>query len=208
MKAPKLDLNFYSRVYDNFIEPEMCEEYVHLFEDTLKEEMNKVKELSLCYDKQGKKICTQCSCQRVNTMQHDRFKDINKLMLPRFQAAVEKYKRDLNIHEIQFPKKYGWEEFKMKRYLAGDGGTDSEQFKYHIDVENHASAKRFLILMVYLNDDFKQGETIFPVFGDVVEPKTGRLLIFPPYWTYLHAGKPAVKPGYAKYFLGTYLTYL
>ena len=62
--------------------------------------------------------------------------------------------------------------------------------------------------MVYLNDDFKEGETIFPVFGDVVEPKTGRLLIFPPYWTYLHAGKPPVKPGYAKYFLGTYLTYL
>ena len=208
MKVPILDLNFYSRVYDNFIEPEMCKEYINLFENTLKEEMNKVKDFNLCYDKQGNKICTQCSCQRVNTMQHDRFKDINKLMLPKFQLAVEKYKKDLNIHEIQFPKKFGWEEFKIKRYLAGDGGDDNEQFKYHVDVTNHASAKRFLILMVYLNDDFKEGETIFPVFGDVVVPKTGRLLIFPPYWTYLHAGKPPIKPGYAKYFLGTYLTYL
>ena len=47
MRAPILDLNFYSRVYDNFIEPEMCKEYIHLFENTLKEEMDKVKNLNL-----------------------------------------------------------------------------------------------------------------------------------------------------------------
>ena len=59
MKVPILDLNFYSRVYDNFIEPEMCKEYINLFENTLKEEMNKVKDFNLCYDKQGNKICKQ-----------------------------------------------------------------------------------------------------------------------------------------------------
>jgi len=207
MKVPKLDLNFYSRVYDNFLEPEKCDEYIELYEKTLEEEFDKVKEFNLCYDKKGNKICSQCNCQRVNIMQHDRFKDLNKIMLIKFQSAVDRYKRDLNIQDIQFPKKHGWEEFKIKRYIAGDGNEDDEQFKPHVDVNNHASAKRFLILMVYLNDDFKQGETVFPVFGDVVEPKKGRLLIFPPHWTYLHAGKPPVKPGYAKYFLGTYLTY-
>src|SRR5210317_2242515 len=164
MKVPKLDLNFYSRVYDDFLEPETCDEYIELYEKTLKEESDKIKEFNLCYDKEGNKICTQCNCQRVNVMQHDRFKDLNKIMLTKFQSAVDRYKKDLNIQDIQFPKKHGWE-------------------------------------------DFKQGETVFPVFGDVVEPKKGRLLIFPPHWTYLHAGKPPVKPGYAKYFLGTYLTY-
>ena len=204
----KSDLNFYSRVYDNFLEPQMCDEYVKLYEETIKQEPELVKENSLCHTKEGEKICDQCTCQRMNTMEHDRFESINKLMIPKFQSAVEKYKKDCKIHEIQFPKKYGWEEFKVKRYLVSDDIENAEQFKYHVDVTSHATAKRFLILMVYLNDDFEKGETIFPTFGDVVKPKKGRLLIFPPHWTYLHAGLPATKPGYAKYFLGTYLIYV
>jgi len=58
MKVPKLDLNFYSRVYDNFLEPEKCDEYIELYEKTLEEEFDKVKEFNLCYDKEGNKIYT------------------------------------------------------------------------------------------------------------------------------------------------------
>ena len=204
----KSDLNFYSRIYDNFLEPQMCDEYVKLYEETKKQEPELVKENSLCYTKEGEKICKACTCQRMNTMEHDRFESINKLMIPKFQSAVEKYKIDCKITEKQFPEKYSWEEFKVKRYLVSDDNENAEQFKYHVDVSTHATAKRFLVLMVYLNDDFEKGETIFPTFGDVVKPKKGRLLIFPPHWTYLHAGLPATKPGYAKYFLGTYLQYM
>ena len=186
----------------------MCDEYVKLYEETKKQEPELVKENSLCYTKEGEKICKACTCQRMNTMEHDRFVSINKLMIPKFQSAVEKYKIDCKITETQFPEKYSWEEFKVKRYLVSDDNENAEQFKYHVDVSTHATAKRFLILMVYLNDDFEKGETIFPIFGDVVKPKKGRLLIFPPHWTYLHAGLPATKPGYAKYFLGTYLQYM
>ena len=77
-----------------------------------------------------------------------------------------------------------------------------------VDVNNLEGAKRFLIFMVYLNDDFEGGETEFPIFGDKVKPKKGRLLMFPPFWTYLHRGNPPLKPGgYAKYLLMTYLNY-
>jgi len=63
-------------------------------------------------------------------------------------------------------------------------------------------------MMVYLNDNFDGGETVFPIFQDVIKPKKGSLLIFPPLWTYLHRGNPPLKPGYAKYFLMTYLNYM
>ena len=62
-------------------------------------------------------------------------------------------------------------------------------------------------IIVYLNDDFVGGETEFPVLGDKVKPKKGKLLVFPPMWNYLHRGNPPLKPGYAKYFLMTYLNY-
>ena len=57
----KSDLNFYSRVYDNFLEPQMCDEYIKLYEETMKQEAELVKENSLCYTKEGEKICRQCT---------------------------------------------------------------------------------------------------------------------------------------------------
>ena len=198
------DINFYSRAYDNFLEPNICDEYIKLYEQTLKEEADRVKELDLCYEKDGTKICNQCTCMRVNIMKHDRFKELNKMVLKKFMSAVEKYKQDVNLHSIQWPKKYGWEEFKIKRYVIGK----DEEFKHHVDVTSHSTAKRFLVLMIYLNDNFNEGETIFPVFGDTIKPKKGRLFMFPPLWPYLHAGKLPKRPGFAKYFLGSYLNYV
>ena len=64
-----------------------------------------------------------------------------------------------------------------------------------------------LILMVYLIDDFGGGETVFPLISDSIKPKKGSILMFPPMWMYLHRGNPPLAPGYAKYFLMTYLNY-
>ena len=85
---------------------------------------------------------------------------------------------------------------------------DTENKFYRDNQVKIQDKKEIKSAVIALNDDFEKGETIFPIFGDVVKPKKGRLLIFPPHWTYLHAGLPATKPGYAKYFLGTYLQYL
>ena len=82
------DINFYSRAYDNFLEPEICDEFVKLYEQTLTEEMDRVKELDLCYEKDGTKICNQCTCMRMNIMKHDRFRDLNKLMIGRKKMLI------------------------------------------------------------------------------------------------------------------------
>ena len=64
--------------------------------------------------------------------------------------------------------------------------------------------------MVYLNDDFEEGETYFPLFESKVKPKMGRMLIFPPSWNYLHQGIPPKMPSRrkAKYFIMTHLVYV
>ena len=64
--------------------------------------------------------------------------------------------------------------------------------------------------MVYLNDDFEDGETYFPLFDVGVKPKQGRLFIFPPTWNYIHRGNPPRSPSKrgAKYFVMTHLNYM
>ena len=52
----KYDLNFYTKVYDNFLETEICEEYIKLYEETLEQESDVVKKNSLCYTKEGEKF--------------------------------------------------------------------------------------------------------------------------------------------------------
>ena len=61
--------------------------------------------------------------------------------------------------------------------------------------------------LLYLNDNFEGGETIFPHFNFKTKVETGSVLLFPCSWSYLHKGNP-VKKGHAKYVLGTFLNYI
>jgi hypothetical protein len=204
-------LNHYTKVYDNFLSDNVCDQYVKYFEETMVKDRAEVIDTSICYGKEvgaaGQPICGNCNCQRMNPMGFDRFIPLNKIALNQFLEIVDRYRKDVDLHKSQWPVNHGYEEFRMKRFLVSDGGPDSEQFKDHVDVTSHEGGKRFLIMMVYLNDDFEGGETVFPILGDTIKPKKGRLLLFPPTWNYLHHGNPPLKPGYAKYFLMTYLNY-
>ena len=205
------ELNFYTRLYDNFMDDEMCDAYVASFEETMEKDAEEVKKTSICTGPvrpDGHQICGNCNCQRMNPMGFDRFDHLNALVMPKFQSVLERYKKDVDLHKTQWPNKFGWEELRMKRFLCGTGEKNDEQFGEHVDVLTHEGAKRILILMVYLNDDFEEGETVFPILGDSVKPVKGRLIMFPPTWNYLHRGNPPRLPGYAKYFLMTYLNYV
>ena len=91
-----------------------------------------------------------------------------------------------------FPSRYGFEEFRLKRYLPN--GVD--EFRNHVDVTRYATARRFLVFFLYLNDT-EGGETVFTNYDLRVKPRAGRILMFPPFWTHPHTGKkPINKPKY------------
>ena len=203
-------LNFYTRLYDNFLDDEMCDAYVASFEETMEKDAEEVTKTSICTGPirpDGHQICGNCNCQRMNPMGFDRFDHLNKLAMRNFMDIVEKYREDTMIQSYQWASNILWEEFRLIRFLVGDGGEDSEQFGDHVDVTSHLGGKRMLILMVYLNDNFGGGETVFPLYGDTIKPKKGSLLMFPPMWMYMHRGNPPLAPGYAKYYLMTSLYY-
>jgi hypothetical protein len=118
-------------------------------------------------------------------------------ILPVFEA----YSRDLDIKPMQWPEELAFEELRMKHYRPSSG----DEFPDHVDVGDHASARRFLSALLYLNDVDESGETVFPLWGQQIQPRVGSVLVFPPLWPWLHAGRCTIKE--PKYILSTYLHY-
>lgn len=112
--------------------------------------------------------------------------------------AAHKHFEDLGVRRF-VPSVENFEHVRMKRYRPGDEFTD------HVDVGDAATAGRMLVCLFYLND-CRGGETDF---GDRfnVQPKAGRLVMFPPMWMFPHAGRGLVVGDCAKYTIATFLRY-
>lgn len=91
-------------------------------------------------------------------------------------------------------------DMRIKRYVVGSG----EAFQPHFDAI-YEVANRYLVFLWYLNDVAEGGETEFCDLGVKVLARTGRLLMFPPYWMYQHAGRPPLSGD--KYILSMYLLF-
>lgn len=101
---------------------------------------------------------------------------------------------------IPVPSRPNIEDLRIKRYRAGA----DEQFQPHFDSID-AVANRYLVFLWYLNDVADGGETEFCDLGLKVQARAGRLLMFPPYWLFQHAGLPPRSND--KYILSTYLLF-
>jgi prolyl 4-hydroxylase len=112
---------------------------------------------------------------------------------------LERYNRSLGL-TIDVPPSNVIAPLRIKRYIAGSG----DGFQPHFDSLGEV-ASRYLVFLWYLNDVERGGETEFCDLGLSVQARAGRLLVFPPYWMYQHAGLPPQSND--KYILSTYLMF-
>ena len=71
--------------------------------------------------------------------------------------------------------------YNMQRYQAG------EYYHWHVDSGPGEFMDRQLVAIWYLNDvEGPGGETEFPLQEIKVQPETGKLILFPPFWTHPH----------------------
>lgn len=92
------------------------------------------------------------------------------------------------------------EDLRIKRYRC----DAEDRFQPHFDAaEKHAN--RYMVFLWYLNDVDEGGETEFPDLGIKVQARAGRLLMFPPYWMFQHAGLRPISND--KYIVSTYLLF-
>jgi len=142
----------------------------------------------------------------------DGVKSFNELVIDgdtswlQYSLMLEKAKDDCLIryqHDCPgiFPDHYDHEAFRIKRYDP----ERRDRFEEHVDAYNLDSAKRFLVCFWYLNDVAQGGETAFTRLGLKVQPRRGRLVMFPPFWMYEHAAFPPISE--AKYIISTYFLF-
>lgn len=184
-------LTDYIKCYDNLINDELCQEIIDAYK--------------------------QSSTTYINREQRPTFHELNiskkykaedplwikpqKILTETFIDSVELYMKDVDVAR-DFPTKYTFEEYRLKRYEA----NDYDQFKDHVDVQDYGSARRFVVIFAYLNTVEEGGETNFPRLDFSIQPKQGRILVFPANWQYRHAGLPVRSND--KYIIGSYLHYL
>ena len=194
-------MNNLVRVYNDVMTDEKCQYFVDKFE--AHPEMHEVQMT-------GNKETGQSNektLTRLNLMgpKDTPFRDDLKFITNIFRESVERYKKDCLLKLFQFPEKFGLETFKIKRYLP----DTTEEFPAHVDVFDYVTARRFLAMFIYLTDNYA-GQTELEVL-DGSSPykspcKRGSILLFPPMWPWIHAGKVPVKS--PKYIVGSYLHYV
>mgnify|MGYP003624960750 CR=1 FL=1 len=181
--------------YDGYITKEDCNKAIKLF--------NKQHEFNKTINRQ------QFEQVPVNEKQDQQFfatsGNINiwhselKSLIVNFDMALKHYENTTGIKTS-----YGVDEFhftclKIQKTLPTEG--------YHIWHVEHGKGfdnePRALVFSVYLNDVEEGGETEFLHFSKRVKPKTGRIVIWPAAFPYVHRGNPPLSG--EKYILTSWM---
>ena len=90
--------------------------------------------------------------------------------------------------------------FKVQKYLPNEG-----YFKTHCENGGFEDSNRILAWMIYLNDVYDDGYTVFPNQEKKFQPRTGDLLVWPAHFTHPHHGVTSKTE--TKYILTGWFTY-
>ena len=121
------------------------------------------------------------------------------MLLANMHTHLQRYVDTLGL-SIPVPATQRTSELIIKRYRRGG----DERFQPHFDSIG-AVSNRYLVFLWYLNDVTDGGETAFVDLGLEISPAAGRLLVFPPYWMFQHAGRAPLSDD--KYILSTYFLF-
>ena len=184
-----MDNKTFIKVYDNAISDTFCDELIQKFESNQdqweKRDMSSAKRT--------------LSFNEIHCFNHMKtWEEDTKKLADTFIQYIDDYKSDYN--EYCFPKKFGFEPFKMKKYDSN--GVD--EFGWHVDVNSRNNMERFLAFFLYLSDN-EEGKTEFPYQNMTTDCVKGSMVIFPPMWPWYHRGTKPIKV--PKYFMGSYLLY-
>ena len=184
------ELKVYIRCNDDQIDLDLCHRIINEFE------LERHKEV---VDRQLRPKLTEFNISKYYS--EPNWQSIQTQVQAVFVDVVQLYMQDLGVG-ADFPASYCFEEYRLKKYELGS----TDQFADHVDVQDYQSARRFLSVMLYLNNVPVGGRTRFPRIDHEIEPVERRIAVFPANWMFRHSGMPTIESN--KYILGSYLHYL
>ena len=181
-------------VYDNYITREECNKAIKLYEEQNKfnNTLNRISgERASILEKQDQ----QFFAAPFNF--HVWWERLKPMML-NFDLAWNHYIKNVGALEA-YGVPFHFADLKIQKTLPTEG--------YHIWHIEHSSRfedlKRAFVFSIYLNDVEEGGETEFLHFSKRVKSKTGRIVIWPASFPYLHRGNPPLSG--EKYILTSWM---
>jgi prolyl 4-hydroxylase len=178
------------RVYDNALDPGLCRRVIDLFEADTEGQFRRPRQ-----DTWVENIVTRNP--------RPEWRDIERSLVENMARHLRDYASAPEAGMLSRKIPGAFEHLKIKKYSAGESSPD--RFPLHFDAFDHKTSVRIVAFLWYLNTLEEGGETVFPVLGERIPPREGRLLMFPPMWMYEHSGEPPVSAD--KYIVTSYLNF-
>ena len=195
MKKKTVNIDNFIGVYDNYLTKEVCTRAIKLFDeqDKFNKTFNrKFFEKASILEKKDKQYF-------ANGGNIDVWWEDLKPMIVNFDIALKHYFENTGAAEGYDNVPFHYTTLKIQKTLPTEG--------YHAWHVEHSKGfdneARAFVFSIYLNDVEEGGETEFLHFSKRVKPKTGRIVIWPAAFPYVHRGNPPLSG--EKYILTSWM---
>jgi len=193
MEEKTVEINNFIGVYDNYITKDECNKAIQLFN----EQQNFKKTFTRMQNENSPSLIKKDEQFFAAPNNIDIWWEELKVMMLNFDIALKHYLQQTGSGEI-FPE-LSYTDLKIQKTLPTEG--------YHVWHIEHGPGRnnenRALVFSIYLNDIEEGGETEFLHFSKRVKPKTGRIVIWPASFPYVHRGNPPLEG--EKYLLTSWM---
>jgi len=194
MNEKKAEINNFIGVYDNYITKEECNKAIELFENQNKfnNTLNRIGfEKASVLQKQDQQYF-------VSPNNIDVWWEELKTIIVNYDLAFNHYIEHIGARDA-YGVPFHFTGLKIQKTLPTEG--------YHVWHIEHGKGfnnePRAFVFSIYLNDVEEGGETEFLHFSKRVQPKTGRIVIWPAGFPYVHRGNPPLSG--EKYILTSWM---
>jgi hypothetical protein len=179
MKEKTVNITNFIGVYDNYITEQECNKAIKLYEDQNKfnNTVNRIGgERASVLQKQDQQFFAAPNNLSV-------WWESLKPMMLNFDLAWNHYIQNTGAGDA-YGVPFHFTDMKIQKTLPTEG-----YHVWHIEHgKGHGNEPRAFVFSVYLNDVEDGGETEFLHFSKRVKPKTGRIVIWPAAFPYVHRG--------------------
>jgi hypothetical protein len=180
MNEKTVNITNFIGIYDNYITKEDCNKAIQLYENQNKfnQTINRIAfENASVLQKQDQQFFA------ANNNIDVWWESLKPMML-NFDLAWNHYVKNVGAKEAYDGIPFHFTSLKIQKTLPTEG--------YHVWHIEHGKGfdnePRAFVFSIYLNDVEEGGETEFLHFSKRVKPKTGRIVIWPAAFPYLHRG--------------------
>jgi hypothetical protein len=195
MNEKTVSITNFIGVYDNYITKEECDKAIQLYENQNK--LNKT--FTRLQSENANVFFKKDTHYFANRSNIDVWWDELKSMMLNFDLAWKNYLQNTAAEAAYGDIPFHYTILKIQKTLPTEG--------YHVWHLEHSKGfegePRAFVFSIYLNDVEEGGETEFLNFSKRVKPKTGRIVIWPAGFPYVHRGNPPLSG--EKYILTSWM---